>query len=360
MIFIFLGIAIIFGVLIFYRQNTSTPPVTSEKCEVCPPPVTHPTCEVCPPPVTSEKCEVCPPSVKCEPGKQGPPGEKGDTGPRGMMGPQGLPGIKGETGFKGETGPRGLPGIKGDTGPRGMTGLQGLSGIKGETGPKGETGQQGLPGNKGETGPQGPAGIPGTPGPKGDIGQMGIKGDKGDPGIMLSNWTVNENPNKICFLQKSNQTQYCIDAQSETANFSTAPSLSYSETFKNFGQATETAFSNFISSIPLDVQFKKLTLSSSVSTTPATTTNTTIINGIINSLKNNGNPQYSASANDNSGNFWVVGRCGSGIELSYGPSSGPNSCSGVVTLRPGIGNTNWGGAGTTCGAPTQTISIQLS
>ena len=59
----------------------------------------------------------------------------------------------------------------------------------------------------------------------------------------------------------------------------------------------------------------------------------------------------------------VVGSCGGDLELSMGPNAAICNCNqvGVYTVRPGIGNYNWGGqAGGTCNAPSQTLSVVFS
>ncbi|MGD2170764.1 MAG: MopE-related protein [Gammaproteobacteria bacterium] len=68
------------------------------------------------------------------------------------------------------------------------------------------------------------------------------------------------------------------------------------------------------------------------------------------------------------GYYWVTGDCAGSRELTVAPvSSGqpPSACncspagSGVYTVRPCIGNRNFGGVGTdTCAAPSQTISLE--
>ena len=60
---------------------------------------------------------------------------------------------------------------------------------------------------------------------------------------------------------------------------------------------------------------------------------------------------------------WAFGNCGDGLEIHAGGSTeictscytaGPSE----ITMRPCIGNSNWGGGnGVTCGAPTQTFAI---
>ena len=57
------------------------------------------------------------------------------------------------------------------------------------------------------------------------------------------------------------------------------------------------------------------------------------------------------------GKTWYVGMCG-GMAIAVG-SDDACSCrtSGVWTVRPGIGNANWGGVGQECDAPSQTLTV---
>ncbi|CAF4248459.1 unnamed protein product, partial [Adineta steineri] len=67
------------------------------------------------------------------------------------------------------------------------------------------------------------------------------------------------------------------------------------------------------------------------------------------------NTTYSATSN---GYTWIVGACG-GNELTATGSL--CSCTSGYTLRPCFGGSNWGGImGTTCGAATQTLSLDFS
>ena len=56
---------------------------------------------------------------------------------------------------------------------------------------------------------------------------------------------------------------------------------------------------------------------------------------------------------------WYVGSCGSGMSIAVN-SSGDCQCgSNSWTVRPGIGNNNWGGVGKECGADSQTLTVIL-
>ncbi len=58
------------------------------------------------------------------------------------------------------------------------------------------------------------------------------------------------------------------------------------------------------------------------------------------------------------GTTWRVGTCG-GIELSAS-TSGICTCDAAFTVRPCIGNQNWGGIGGSCGSNTQSLSVVCS
>ena len=56
---------------------------------------------------------------------------------------------------------------------------------------------------------------------------------------------------------------------------------------------------------------------------------------------------------------WYVGSCGSGMSIAVN-SSGDCQCgSNSWTVRPGIGNNNWGGVGKECSAESQTLTVIL-
>ena len=57
--------------------------------------------------------------------------------------------------------------------------------------------------------------------------------------------------------------------------------------------------------------------------------------------------------------IWYVGPCGSGMSIAVN-SSGDCQCgSNSWTVRPGIGNNNWGGVGKECSAESQTLTVVL-
>ena len=57
------------------------------------------------------------------------------------------------------------------------------------------------------------------------------------------------------------------------------------------------------------------------------------------------------------GKTWHVGMCGGGMSIAVG-TSGDCSCGkNAWTVRPGIGNSNWGGVGNECRAHSQTLTV---
>ena len=59
------------------------------------------------------------------------------------------------------------------------------------------------------------------------------------------------------------------------------------------------------------------------------------------------------------GEDWIVGRCGGGMEIAVGEPY-LCTCSVLYSIRPCIGNRNWGAIGANvCGGPTQTMSIDV-
>jgi hypothetical protein len=55
---------------------------------------------------------------------------------------------------------------------------------------------------------------------------------------------------------------------------------------------------------------------------------------------------------------WNVGDCGTPFEINSRTVSGDCNCDTAYTVRPCIGNNNWGGINTaTCGGPTQSMEV---
>jgi len=62
--------------------------------------------------------------------------------------------------------------------------------------------------------------------------------------------------------------------------------------------------------------------------------------------------------------YWTIGKCGWGLELSAFDKQRRdcaclNSTEIGYTIRPLIGNANWGGVGKSCNADSQTLQVIL-
>jgi len=76
-------------------------------------------------------------------------------------------------------------------------------------------------------------------------------------------------------------------------------------------------------------------------------------NNIINLYKQKNNNAFYVC----DGKTWRVGLCGAGMSIAVG-TSGDCSCgNNAWTVRPGIGNSNWGGVGAECRAKSQTLTV---
>ena len=76
-------------------------------------------------------------------------------------------------------------------------------------------------------------------------------------------------------------------------------------------------------------------------------------NNIINLYKQKNNNAFHVC----DGKTWRVGICGAGMSIAVG-TSGDCSCgNNAWTVRPGIGNSNWGGVGAECRAKSQTLTV---
>lgn len=83
-----------------------------------------------------------------------------------------------------------------------------------------------------------------------------------------------------------------------------------------------------------------------------TLTNSVMVNAIAQALRTN--TTYGPVSSN--GYSWMVGPCGGGYELTTTGST--CNCNTGYTLRPCIGNYNWGGINNaTCGASRQTMTI---
>ncbi|MCG5643178.1 thrombospondin type 3 repeat-containing protein [Flavobacteriaceae bacterium LSUCC0859] len=95
--------------------------------------------------------------------------------------------------------------------------------------------------------------------------------------------------------------------------------------------------------------YTKLTFKGSRDASGVILTNSSEIKLLMKALKNN--------SSYNSG-LWYVGNCGFGPELSYNQVT--CSCATQYSIRPQIGNTNWGGiSGATCSASSQNLIVEV-
>ena len=92
-----------------------------------------------------------------------------------------------------------------------------------------------------------------------------------------------------------------------------------------------------------------------------TCTNSTFINDF---LRNKDNASFEVYGLYCDGMYWTIGKCGWGLELSAFDKQRKdcaclNSSDIGYTIRPLIGNTNWGGVGKSCNADSQTLKVIL-
>ena len=93
-----------------------------------------------------------------------------------------------------------------------------------------------------------------------------------------------------------------------------------------------------------------------------TCTNSTLINDF---LKNKDNASFEVYGLFCNGMYWSIGKCGWGLEISAHDKitrdcACKKSTDNSYTIRPLIGNKNWGGVGKSCSAQSQTLKVVLS
>lgn len=135
--------------------------------------------------------------------------------------------------------------------------------------------------------------------------------------------------------------------------------LVYSEAFTSGATPTTqcTAWAAYRASLVSANAYTGFKISGSLNTTGISCTNPTVAAAVASALRTATN--YTGSSD---GFTWRVGTtCGSGcgggtVELTA--TSGLCGCNTGYTIRPEIGNNNWGGITTTsCGAPSQTMTV---
>ena len=114
-----------------------------------------------------------------------------------------------------------------------------------------------------------------------------------------------------------------------------------------------TAWTSFVTLLTVR-PYTGLVIRGSVDPVGVAVTDPTVIAGIALALRTSG--VYGPVTSN--GRSWAVGLCGSGRELSA--SGAVCSCTTGYTVRPCIGNSNWGGVNTaTCGGSTQTMIVEF-
>ena len=106
-------------------------------------------------------------------------------------------------------------------------------------------------------------------------------------------------------------------------------------------------------------QWDNITIGNSDNTT--TCDNSTIVNSIVDNIDNT---SYNFKGLYCNGLYWTFGKCGWGNEISaFDRSRSDCACLKTTdvgfTIRPLIGNTNWGGVGRSCGSDSQTLKVIL-
>ena len=92
-----------------------------------------------------------------------------------------------------------------------------------------------------------------------------------------------------------------------------------------------------------------------------TCSNSTLINDFLNNKDNQSFEVYGLFCN---GMYWSIGKCGWGLEISAHERltrdcACKKSTDNSYTIRPLIGNANWGGIGKSCSAESQTLKVVL-
>ena len=135
--------------------------------------------------------------------------------------------------------------------------------------------------------------------------------------------------------------------------------ISWSDNFTQGNGATTsqiTRYNDFWNNISVSDNWTSISIG-----TPDNLTTCDNASEIISMYKDNGPNSTNIQCN---GNYWYVGTCGSGPGISVTPTTS-HSCScktnNVWTVRPNIGstNSNWGGVGKECNAPSQTLTVIL-
>ncbi len=138
-----------------------------------------------------------------------------------------------------------------------------------------------------------------------------------------------------------------------------AQTVQYNQSFTGGSGAPTaacTAWNAFRPALLSSYIYTGFNISGSLNPTGFTCTSPVVATAVATALRNG-----TAITQTSDGHTWYVGTCGSscgpGIELSV--DQGVCACGSVCSVRPDIGatNSNWGGIGTTCSAPSQTLIV---
>lgn len=151
--------------------------------------------------------------------------------------------------------------------------------------------------------------------------------------------------------QEDNTTETCTDNCTIDNHTYTSVLAKWSDNFTRNTNPTAqqvASYDAFWDSITVDQGWDNISIG-----TPDDFVTCTEPNNIINLYKQKN--QTATHVCD--GKTWHVGMCGKGMSIAVG-TSGDCSCgSRAWTVRPGIGNSNWGGVGNECRAHSQTLTV---
>ncbi|CAF4499991.1 unnamed protein product [Rotaria socialis] len=144
---------------------------------------------------------------------------------------------------------------------------------------------------------------------------------------------------------------------SSTTTTTTPSMIIYTKSFINSAASSSqcTAWVTFLNLL-VPQSYTSLTMKGSTNSTGIALTNATLVTAIANALYTN----TSYGPVSSNGYSWAVGLCGTSGSNSYELTATGTVCSCATgyTVRPCIGNQNWGGInGTTCGSANQTMTV---
>ncbi|CAF3402592.1 unnamed protein product [Rotaria sp. Silwood1] len=138
--------------------------------------------------------------------------------------------------------------------------------------------------------------------------------------------------------------------------FFSAATIIYSQSFTGGSiSLSQCSAWNTFQALLVPRNYSSLTISGSNNPTGISLTNSNIVAAIAQALRTN--TTYGPIASN--GYSWAVGLCGGGYELTATGST--CACNTGYTLRPCIGNVNWGAINSyTCNAGTQTMTVTVT